>query len=747
MVRLPKALLITYTFVSLLILPICSHAQSSQAITNASLEAKLIASDASQKAEILTQLVEYYRDNEPTKSLDFAKQALEQLTRFPNHKLRVQVLNNMAWAYIAIGDYDAAQHCTDESKSIAQANNYEQGLYAAKTMQGIIYWRAADYHSALKQFEQALVLAKNQPSQHGIANTTNYIAIIYQILGEPKQALRYFQQALEIQTQLGEEKSIAVSLNNIANVYGTSGNYSLALEYQLKSLKIREKLNDFPGLAQVLGNIGLTYFFLENDDLALEYLQRSLGYYESIKDKLGVAETLTSLGTVHLRKNQYEAALHQLNLAIGLANELNDDVMLARIKIDIASVYVALNDPINAEAFAKPALTKITDLQVNPLLANALLVNAKIAKLNNTMDFAIKLVKQALKVAENVDDKRLMRDSYEFIYELHKQQNNFSDALLALEHFKRINDGMFNSQSDQRISFLMSHFEAEKREQQIKLLKTDQQLKQKELEQQHLIRYTWIAGLTGLFILTILLINRLHQRKIHHSLNQSIKSQRELIQAIAHEFRSPLAKVQLAFDMLEDQGLISANAPLSLKINNGLSELEKLIKEALDFIQLENNHDLIQLSSVKLGNLLSEVLEAHVDLYPDIDFELCEKGPQPCLIKADKHQLTRAVSNIVRNAARFATNKVKVTLINHIDSYEISIEDDGPGIPVNERLRVLEPFVRLDLSRCRDSGGVGLGLSLAKKIIELHNGTLTIAESSINGAKIALRAPSKTTKK
>ncbi|WP_206484296.1 tetratricopeptide repeat protein [Thalassotalea sp. G2M2-11] len=705
------------------------------------LEQQVKNAQAKDKGELLTQLVTKYRDNNPLKCLMYGEQALDIFTQYPSDKNKITVLNNLAWAHISLGEYEQAQARTSNSKELSTRTNNKRGLYVSLTMQGIIYWRTADFQSALKQFKLALDIANAQQNKRNIANTTNYIAIINQTLGRPKIALENFRRAFEIHQQLGEKKSIAVSLNNIANIHGTSGNYSLALDYQLKSLSIRESINDIPGLAQILGNIGLTYFYLEDYDLALKYLQRALGHYQTLKDKLGIAESLTSLGAIHQKKKQFDAALHQYNEALQIADELSDPAMVARINIDIASAYIELNNTELAHQHAQPALTKINELNIIPLKANALLINAKVAKLEGNIDHALQLVENSLSISNETQDKRLIRDAYKFLYLLFKEQQNPTQALAHLEQFKQLNDEMFNSQSDQRIAFLLSHFEAEKREQQIKLLEADQTLKEKEIKQQRSTRNAWIAALLATFAFILMLVKRFHQKKINQSLSENIKSQRELIQAVAHEFRAPLARVQLAFDMLEDSLTERPPKKLSDKINNGLNELEKLLKEALDFIQLENKSRSLVTSEISLGNTLSRLLESHIDLYPNTHFELSETGEQPCLVKADSHQLSRAISNIIRNGARFAKSQVKITLNNLKQHYEIIIEDDGPGIPINERERVLEPFVRLDLSRCRDSGGIGLGLALAKKIIEAHCGRLVIGQSTLGGAKLTIRCP------
>ncbi|MCE9678619.1 tetratricopeptide repeat protein [Shewanella sp. AS1] len=736
------ALLILTILISFTLVGITARIDPPEAKTDiVQQEAQLSSIPQAQQAEVLTALVKHYRDNDPLKSLAYGEQALSLFSRWPDDSRQVIVLNNMAWIYVSLSQYEKAQQYTNQAKQLSTMIDDLRGQLTAHTMQGIIYWRKADYQTALKTFQQAQEIAKQEQDLRGIASTTNYIAIIYQTIGQPEKALNYFTQAFNIQKQLGDEKGIAVSLNNIANMYGTSGNYSLALDYQLQSRKIREELNDLPGLAQILGNIGLTYFYLKDSEQAISHLQRSLGYYESLKDKQGIAEIHGNLGMVHLHKHQLESALLQYQQALSLAQTIPDTALEARIHMDLANAYIELNNPEQAYEQITTGLSQANSLGIVSLNPYGLLTLAKVEKLRGNNEQALSLSATALNSAQQLQDKLMVRDAHEFRYLLYKNLGQSEAALESHEALKQVNDEMFNSESDQRLAFLLSHFEAEQQEQQIKLLQADQQLQKTQLAQHSLQRNVWIAGLSVLFIIILLLVNRRHQRKINVSLNQNIQSQRELIQAVAHEFRSPLARVQLAFDMIEEQFEPSKPTRLINTINNGLSELEKLIKEALDFIQLENQSHPLQLSQVNLNKLLSELIDANTVLYPDKTFKLEVNQSQTILIEADSNQIARACSNIIRNAARFARSQVLITLKQEKSTIKIIIEDDGPGIPDEQRERVFEPFIRLDQSRCRDSGGIGLGLALAKKICQAHSGSLTISSSDLGGAKLSLSCP------
>jgi two-component system OmpR family sensor kinase len=108
---------------------------------------------------------------------------------------------------------------------------------------------------------------------------------------------------------------------------------------------------------------------------------------------------------------------------------------------------------------------------------------------------------------------------------------------------------------------------------------------------------------------------------------------------------------------------------------------------------------------------------------------------------ADARLLSRAVGNLMGNARRYAETRVVLRAAREADGVKIVVEDDGPGIPAGEREQVFAPFYRLDRSRDRATGGFGLGLSIARKAVQLHGGSLTVEDGSMGGAKMVIRLP------
>jgi two-component system OmpR family sensor kinase len=110
-------------------------------------------------------------------------------------------------------------------------------------------------------------------------------------------------------------------------------------------------------------------------------------------------------------------------------------------------------------------------------------------------------------------------------------------------------------------------------------------------------------------------------------------------------------------------------------------------------------------------------------------------------VTGDRRLLMRAVGNVLRNAEKYAKSRIILSARSTGPALEIAVEDDGPGVPEAERERIFEPFYRLDRSRDRATGGFGLGLSIARKAVEVHGGTIRVESPAAGGARVVIALP------
>lgn len=209
--------------------------------------------------------------------------------------------------------------------------------------------------------------------------------------------------------------------------------------------------------------------------------------------------------------------------------------------------------------------------------------------------------------------------------------------------------------------------------------------------------------------------------------------QREMTQAVSHELRTPLARLSFA---LELSALTQDEKQLML---NDVKELEQLVDEMLDYARLESTQPQLKMQKVDLSELLQNLVEKLSPL-PGAAIELQVKAG--CIYVCDGHYLERAVQNLLVNAKRFARTRVVLVLQSAPEAIELCVEDDGPGIAPEKRAEILKPFVRLDPSRQKGFGGFGLGLAIVCRVLEWHQASIEVGESSLGGASFRIKLPS-----
>lgn len=228
------------------------------------------------------------------------------------------------------------------------------------------------------------------------------------------------------------------------------------------------------------------------------------------------------------------------------------------------------------------------------------------------------------------------------------------------------------------------------------------------------------------------------QAKFKKAFAKQLESHKDLLHGVAHEFRSPMARMQFALEMMsEGDGANFHN--LKDTINQNLNELDSLVGELLNFARLQHKGNINVTNKILLLQVCEDAIKKVQAVYHEIQFSIA--SDQNVEFSGSYALIERAIVNVLRNAGRYAKQDCRIDFSVTNNLVEISIEDDGHGIPPGKRERIFEPFTRLDPSRSRDSGGSGLGLAIVKSIMELHNGDVEVTESALGGAKFTLTVP------
>ncbi|MBT3048096.1 MAG: hypothetical protein DBP03_16745 [gamma proteobacterium symbiont of Ctena orbiculata] len=225
-------------------------------------------------------------------------------------------------------------------------------------------------------------------------------------------------------------------------------------------------------------------------------------------------------------------------------------------------------------------------------------------------------------------------------------------------------------------------------------------------------------------------------------LQRLIHSHRELTGAVSHELRTPIARLRFRVDMLEEPLREGDRERHISAMRKDIQELEELVSESLSYSRLDRERPELVLEPVNLNDWLNELL---IDLEESLPTQRivceCSVDTVDTVVNLDSRLMGRAVKNLLRNAHRHAASKIVLRGDCGNGEATIVVEDDGTGVPEEERKRIFEPFARLDSARDRESGGVGLGLAIVNQIARWHDGRVWVENSALGGARFIIAWP------
>ena len=214
--------------------------------------------------------------------------------------------------------------------------------------------------------------------------------------------------------------------------------------------------------------------------------------------------------------------------------------------------------------------------------------------------------------------------------------------------------------------------------------------------------------------------------RMTEKVTRTLESQRHLLSAVGHDLRTPITAMRINLEFVEDEELREG-------LQQNLDELQDLTEQVLAAARGASGE-------AKRNVDLSALVESICADLDDLGEPVSWQNHAPAPVNCRPNEIRRAVRNLVENAVAYGS-RAEVQIANSSDGYDIVIEDEGPGIPDDERVRVFEPFVRLESSRNAATGGTGLGLTLAKAIAEGHGGQIVLENRAGGGLRARMHLP------
>ena len=207
-------------------------------------------------------------------------------------------------------------------------------------------------------------------------------------------------------------------------------------------------------------------------------------------------------------------------------------------------------------------------------------------------------------------------------------------------------------------------------------------------------------------------------------INRHLNQRSEMLSGISHDLRTPLTRLKLQLAMLTQKDL-------SKKMSSDIDEMEKMLNDYLQFSKTQSQEST---SEINLSDLFNQI----EDGFDNNNLEIFHNDK--IILKGRPAALKRSFENIIQNGLTYG-KKVLVSLQKSSNRTLITFEDNGPGIPEDQRKNVFKPFFRLDKSRSLNKSGVGLGLAIVEDIINSHGGSIQLGKSKFDGLQVKIFLP------
>lgn len=228
--------------------------------------------------------------------------------------------------------------------------------------------------------------------------------------------------------------------------------------------------------------------------------------------------------------------------------------------------------------------------------------------------------------------------------------------------------------------------------------------------------------------------NRMGQR-----VRDLLASHKEMTYAVSHELRTPLARMKFGLEMANDLDDLEKIKKQLAGVREDVTEMDSLVNQLFAYAGFEQNDEKLNLQPGDMAALINQLI-IRVKATParsKLHYQFINELDEDTVI-CEWYLMERAILNLLHNAQRYAKRQINVTLRRSGEKYQILVDDDGPGIPPQERERVFQSFIRLTDHTNAQTRGLGLGLAIVRRIIQWHNGKAFADTSPLGGAQVGV---------
>ncbi|MCX8051947.1 MAG: tetratricopeptide repeat-containing sensor histidine kinase [Chlorobi bacterium] len=673
-------------------------------------------------------------------------EAIESLLeRAPDDYTRVELLVTTARQLQRQQPQRAAAYA-QRALELSQQRDYAKGVADARFVLGYTEYLSENFERAIEQIEAALTVYDQLGQWEDVATAASSLAGSYYHMARYDKALLYLWRALEVCQQHNDTKGAAAIHSNIASIYQAIGQLDLALEHYLKSLQLKEERGNEFGIALSANNIASVYYQLGHYETALNYTEQALAWLGHHGHFDEYVSTLENLGRILLDLQRNDEALERLTDALHRAYSAGSERHVAMAIFLIGRAHMQRGDLPTALSHYAMALAIFRRLDSDSDVLEVLRTIARSYRDSGSHKRSLRYYKQAIEIARRTNARLTEAELCDDVSRILEQLGHFQTALAFFRRSTELRRQVLAEDTEKLIAVMevRQKIEREAREKEIFRLRNVElanalsQLQEKtaaleeaysELEQQQRI--------------TAEINTQLQQA--NERLQALDRERTELLSIVTHDLKNLVASIKLSAEVLRHPKTASKPDVIQKTIERILDVTERmqhLIASLLDVSALESGKLTIHLQPVAAHAVAGSLIERYQN-HADSKRIALLSSIEPAWVVADPIRLEEVYDNLVSNAIKYTPpgGEVRILLARRDQVVRFVVSDTGPGFSDEDKKKLFSKFQRLSARPTGGESSTGLGLAIAKKLVDLMNGRIWLDSALGEGAMFYVELP------
>jgi len=552
---------------------------------------------------ILNQKAKFLIVSNPEKCYEISMNVIERARRQNNKKEEAEALLNIGRFYVGKSIFDQAIDYFRKSLLIKESLGDTKGCGDLRHNIGYVFVKMGNNQEAINYFTQSLEDYKKINERKEEAGVLVQIGNIYFYKGDYFKAVGYYQNSLQIAELLKDTVMLGKSFQMMGIVHHEWGKYEEAIEYYKKSLDCFEKLKHRQGTANNFINIGLVYVSMNktkfndntnveiskklklndktwryNNEKSLEYFKNAHAIMKDLKDKKGICNTLNSIGQTYLEAEDHKTAIAYFDTALSTARNLNDKMLVMQIAANIGQSYSKINKPEVAEKYFHQALDNAKEMEMKTYITQMYMSLGQLYTKIKKYDLALQNLQNSLELVRQIQAKEYLGKIYEAFATLYEKTGNYKGAYEYFKLFSQLKDSLMNEQSLKLITEVETKYQTEKKEAEIKILNTSNELKENQKNQLKLVLWVFVVGFILIIVFSVLLFRQFNEKKkaniILAQQKTEILEKNEELQQQKEEIQAQAELVELQNHELEKLSIVASKTDNAVIIADGTGKIE-----------------------------------------------------------------------------------------------------------------------------------------------------------------------------